>query len=128
MRPIHAFMGWAVVLGFAAIWLWGLVAWIVRAATGGRAGEPGRVFWGVLGGVQALLIVQALAGVALLVAGGRVPVLHYVYGAIFPILLLMVAHVLAREAFRHAPWAPFALAAFFSFGLTLRALQTGGAF
>jgi hypothetical protein len=34
--------------------------------------------------------------------------------------------VLARDAFAHRPWAPFALAAFFSFGLTLRALMTGG--
>jgi hypothetical protein len=33
--------------------------------------------------------------------------------------------VLARDAFSHRPWAPFALAAFFSFGLTLRALMTG---
>jgi hypothetical protein len=48
-----------------------------------------------------------------------------VYGAIFPALVLGVAHVLARDAFSHRPWAPFAMAAFFCFGLTLRALMTG---
>jgi hypothetical protein len=75
--------------------------------------------------VQGTVLVQALVGVILLVFGGRTSLLHIVYGAIFPVLVLGVAHVLARDAFSHRPWAPFALASFFCFGLTLRALMTG---
>jgi hypothetical protein len=66
-----------------------------------------------------------LVGVILLLIGGRATILHIVYGAVFPALVLGVAHVLAREAFAHRPWAPFAMASFFCFGLTLRALMTG---
>jgi hypothetical protein len=110
--------GWSIVVGFGILWMWGLGAWIFRRG-------PGRFFWWVVGYVQATVLIQGVVGVILLVAGGEVAVLHYVYGVIFPVLVLLTAHVLAREAFAHRPWAPFALAAFFSFGLTLRALMTG---
>jgi hypothetical protein len=119
VRLVHLILGWSIILGFAGLWLWGLGAWTFRRGTG-------RYFWWILAYVQAALLIQGLVGVILLVAGGRVPVLHYVYGVIFPVLVLLTAHVLARDAFAHRPWAPFALAAFFSFGLTLRALMTGG--
>jgi hypothetical protein len=119
MRLVHLIMGWSIIVGFASLWLWGLGAWIVRRGTG-------RYFWWILAYLQAALLIQGLVGVILLVAGGQVPVLHYVYGVVFPVLVLLTAHVLARDAFAHRPWAPFALAAFFSFGLTLRALMTGG--
>jgi hypothetical protein len=119
MRLVHLILGWSIILGFAGLSLWGLGAWIVRR-------EAGRYFWWILAYVQAAVLTQGVVGVILLIVGGRVPVLHYVYGFIFPVLVLLTAHVLAREAFAHRPWAPFALAAFFSFGLTLRALMTGG--
>jgi hypothetical protein len=118
VRLLHLLVGWSIVAGFGIVWLWGLAAWITRRG-------PGRYYWWVVAYVQATLLIQALVGVILIVAGGRAPALHYVYGVIFPVLVLVTAHVLAREAFAHRPWAPFALAAFFSFGLTLRALMTG---
>jgi hypothetical protein len=118
VRLLHLVIGWSIVGAFGTLWLWGLGTWIIRRG-------PGRYFWWVLAYVQATVLIQGLVGVILLVAGGRVPVLHYVYGVIFPVLVLLTAHVLARDAFSHRPWAPFALAAFFSFGLTLRALMTG---
>jgi hypothetical protein len=118
VRILHVVAGWSIVVGFGILWMWGLGAWIFRRG-------PGRFFWWVVGYVQATVLIQGVVGVILLVAGGEVPVLHYVYGVIFPVLVLLTAHVLAREAFAHRPWAPFALAAFFSFGLTLRALMTG---
>lgn len=118
MHLLHEVIGWSIVGAFAVLWLWGMGAWVARRG-------PGRYFWWVVAYVQAVVLVQALVGVILLATGGRVPVLHYVYGAIFPVLVLLTAHVLAREAFSHKPWAPFSLAAFFSFGLTLRALMTG---
>jgi hypothetical protein len=118
VRLLHLLAGWSIVVAFGVLWLWGLGTWILRRG-------PGRAFWWLVGFVQASVLVQAVIGVALLIGGGRVPALHYVYGAVFPVLVLTVAHVLARDAFAHRPWAPFALAAFFSFGLTLRALMTG---
>jgi len=118
VRPVHLVVGWLIVGGFAALWLWGLGLWIFRR-------NAPRPFWVVVGFLQATLLVQALVGIVLLLTGGRASALHYVYGVVFPVLLLLVAHVLAREMFAHRPWAPFALAAFFVFGLTLRALQTG---
>lgn len=118
MRPVHLAIGWGIVGAFGILWLWGLGTWILRRG-------PGRAFWWLVGAVQATLLVQALVGVVLLLAGGGASPLHYVYGIVFPVLVLAVAHVLARDAFAHRPWAPFALAAFFCFGLTLRALMTG---
>jgi hypothetical protein len=118
VREVHLAVGWTIVGGFGLLWLWGLATWILRRG-------PGRAFWWVLGFIQVTLLVQAAVGLVLVGMGGRPPLLHYVYGIVFPVLVLATAHVLARDAFAHRPWAPFALAAFFSFGLTLRALMTG---
>jgi hypothetical protein len=118
MRVLHAALGWGIVGAFGVLWLWGLGLWIFRR-------QPSRGFWWIVAFVQAGVLLQAVAGVVLLILGGRAPALHYVYGVIFPVLVLLVAHVLARDAFAHRPWVPFAAAAFFSFGLTLRALMTG---
>lgn len=118
MRFVHLVAGWGIVGIFGVLSLWGLGTWILRRG-------PGRAFWWVVGFVQGTVLIQAVVGVVLLAAGGRVPALHYVYGIVFPVLVLLVAHVLARDAFAHRPWAPFAMASFFCFGLTLRALMTG---
>jgi hypothetical protein len=118
VRLIHAALGWSIVVGFGLMTLWGLATWILRRG-------PGRPFWWLLTYLQVALLVQALAGGILFVLGGRAALLHYVYGVVFPVLVLIVAHVVAREIFSHRPWAPFALAAFFCFGLTGRALMTG---
>jgi drug/metabolite transporter (DMT)-like permease len=71
-------------------------------------------------------VVQALVGIVLLVLGYRPTTwLHYVYG-FGPLVLLAIAHAFAREEpLRAQPWVPFAWAAFFCFGLALRALTTG---
>ncbi len=115
---MHLVAGSAIVGAFGILWMWGLVTWIIRRG-------PGRAYWWMVGFVQAVVLLQALVGVILLLTGGRATILHIVYGAIFPALVLVVAHVLARDAFAHRPWAPFAMGAFFCFGLTLRALMTG---
>ncbi|MDQ4059067.1 MAG: hypothetical protein M3124_08090 [Actinomycetota bacterium] len=118
MKLIHSVIGWAIVIGFGTLWLWGMGALVFRRV-------PGRRYWWLLAFLQGSVLIQALAGVVLLLLGGREDALHYVYGVIFPVLLLLVAHVLAREQFSHKPWLPFAVAAFFCLGLTLRALTTG---
>jgi hypothetical protein len=118
MHLIHTGVGWAIVAAFGIIWLWGMGALIFRRG-------PGRKYWWLIAFVQGTLIVQGVAGVILLILGGRASALHYVYGVIFPALVLIVAHVVAREQFAHRPWLPFAVASFFCLGLTLRALMTG---
>ena len=88
--------------------------------------DPGTWYWRLLAAVQVVIGLQLVAGIVLLAIYGwhARPLLHYFYGAVFPILILVVAHVVARGMERDR-WVPFAWAGFFCFGLTLRALQTG---
>lgn len=124
MRLVHQVIGWAIVGSFALLWLWSMVAWIALKAR--QVAGPGRPFWWLLGVVQASVLVQAIVGIVLLFMGGHAELLHYVYGAVFPILLLAIAHVLARDdRFADRPWLVFGWASFFIFGLTFRALDTG---
>ena len=118
MNGVHAFVGFAIVGGFALLTLWGLATWVTRRG-------PGKAFWWLLGTLQAALILQLLVGLVLLAMGGTSGMLHYLYGVAFPVLILVGAHWLARDAFADRPWAPFAVGSFFIFGLTLRALMTG---
>jgi hypothetical protein len=120
MPTLHKFIGYAVV-GLAAILpLWGLVALIVKR-------EPNRWFWRVLAGLQVVLVLQVVAGIALLAAGHHLPsTLHFLYGSVFPAIVLVVAHVIGRGLDEEEDaWKVFAIAGFFLFGLTLRALTTG---
>jgi hypothetical protein len=132
VSTLHRVIGFAVVAIFALGWIWGLGAKIARR-------EPGNGFWIWLTVAQVAAGAQALLGTILLVIGRRVETegvlggtLHYVYGYL-PLLLLVFAHVVAREGNARAvgidrpirPWVPFAWASFISFGLTLRALMTG---
>jgi len=116
---IHELIGFVVVGLFAIGWVWGLGAYVLKRG-------PGEPFWRWLTVAQVVAIVQALIGTVLLIAGYRPPTaLHYVYG-FGPLVILAIAHALAREeSFQTRPWLPFALGAFICFGLTLRALMTG---
>ncbi len=119
MTEIHRIVGFVVVGIFTIGWLFGLVLWIGRRDAGGW-------FWRWLVAAQVVAILQAFLGLILLLLGRRPPTsLHYVYG-FGPLVIFAIGHLLAREeAFRSKPWAPFALASFISFGLSLRALMTG---
>lgn len=120
MPTIHEFIGYAIV-GLAAILpLWGLVALIAKR-------EPNRWFWHILAVLQGVLVLQLIAGIILLATGHRLPsVLHFLYGAVFPAVVLVVAHVIGRGLEKEEDtWKAFAIAGFFLFGLTLRALTTG---
>jgi hypothetical protein len=117
---IHKFIGFAIV-GLAAILpLWGLVALIVKR-------EPNRWFWRIVAALQVAIVVQLIAGVVLLAIGRSLPsILHFLYGVVFPAIVLVVAHVIGRGlAEEEDTWKVFAVAGFFLFGLTLRALTTG---
>lgn len=117
MRAAHTVIGWSIVVAFAALWVSGLVTKALRRR------DPGRWFWVVVAVVQVAVGLQLIAGIVLLILGGRQPLLHYAYG-VFPVLALAVAHIVSRWADRPA-WVNFAWASFFCFGLTLRALMTG---
>ena len=120
MGAVHKSIGFGIV-GLAAILpLWGLLALIARR-------EPNRWFWHVLAVLQVALILQLIAGVILLATGHRLPsLLHFFYGVVFPAIVLVVGHVIGRGlANEEDTWKVFAVAGFFVFGLTLRALTTG---
>jgi len=119
MSDVHRLAGYLVVGIFSIGWLFGLALWISRK-------QAGDWFWRWLVAAQVVAIIEALVGAVLLAMGREVTTwLHYVYG-FGPIVIFVVAHLLAREEqFRLRPWVPFAMASFISFGLSLRALMTG---
>ena len=119
MSELHELAGYLIVGLFTLGWVFGLVLLISRR-------QAGDWFWRWLTVAQVVAIAQALLGAILFVAGGRPTTwLHYVYG-FGPLVIFGIGHLLARDdAFRARPWAPFALASFISFGLSLRALTTG---
>ena len=110
---------------FAIGWLWPLGALIARRG-------PGERYWQWLMVAQVTAGLQVLIGIVLLLLGRRpTEWLHYVYG-FGPIVILIIAHALARDLQKTQPgakpiqpWVPFAFAAFICFGLTLRGLMTG---
>ena len=119
MVGIHETVGFVVIGIFTIGWIFGLVLWVSRRAAGAW-------FWRWLTAAQVIAILQALIGVILVISGKRPTTwLHYVYG-FGPLVIFAIGHALARdEMFRGKPWAPFAMASFISFGLSLRALMTG---
>jgi hypothetical protein len=117
---VHAWIGFAIVGGWALLFLSGVVLWLLR-----RRDVP-RWFWGLLAVLQVLLGLQLVAGIVVLATGRRADILHYGYGVVFPVIVLVVAHSVARGLDDQTDaWKVFAIASFFVFGLTLRALTTG---
>jgi len=117
---LHAVIGFAIVSGWFVLFAWGAGAFVVKR-------EPNPWFWRLLALLQVLLIMQLVAGGILLLSGHRADsFLHYLYGALFPGVVLVVGHVMARGMADEADtWKVFAIASFFIFGLTLRARTTG---
>ena len=120
MSEIHRFIAYAIVGGFGVLFLWGLVALVAKR-------DPTGWWWRLLAGLQAGLGLQLVAGVVLLLFGRRLPsLLHLFYGSLFPVGVLVVAHVLGRGMDHERDTVRvFVIASFFVFGLTLRALTTG---
>jgi len=117
---IHAFVGFVIVGGWLILTLWGGISWWPLRR------EPSRWFWRLLGVLQAILVLQVIIGLTLWARHPLPAFLHPLYGAVFPAIVLVVAHVLARGMdIESERWKVFAVAAFFVFGLTLRALMTG---
>jgi hypothetical protein len=118
MGDFHKIEGFVIVAGWGVLFLWGVGLFLAKR-------DAGRLYWGLLAVLQVLLGVQLLAGLVLLAAGDRRPVLHYLYGAVFPAGVLVVCHVLSRGLEKPPYHLFFTWGAFFVFGLTARALMTG---
>jgi hypothetical protein len=117
---VHTWIGFAIVAGWAVLFLAGAAMFLLRRR------QAWRWFWGLLAVLQVLLGVQLVAGIVVLATGGRADILHYGYGVLFPVIVLIVAHTTARGMDDpDDAWKVFAIASFFVFGLTLRALTTG---
>jgi hypothetical protein len=81
--------------------------------------------------MQVALGIQAAIGIILFLLGYRPNSngpswLHYIYGLIFPVVVLGFAHRYAqRDRFKDIPWLVFGVAAFLIGFATIRAIQTG---
>jgi hypothetical protein len=89
VSDLHTTLGWVAIAvnGLAA--LIGAAAWLARR-------NP-RAFWIVLRTGQALIMLEAVAGAALLLSGHDLPRLHLVYG-LMPIAVSFVAEQLRLTA------------------------------
>jgi hypothetical protein len=118
MARFHTLEGYVIVAGWGVLFLFGVGLFITRR-------DANRLYWGLLTVLQVLLGVQLVAGLVLLAGGGRPALLHYLYGAVFPALVLVVCHVLTRGLEKPPYHLFFTIGAFVVFGLTARALMTG---
>ncbi|MDQ4143589.1 MAG: hypothetical protein M3198_07575 [Actinomycetota bacterium] len=124
MTEVHLLIGYSIPAGFALLFVLTVYAFV-------RDRPPGGLFWNLLAALQIVLGIQLVVGVVLFASGLRPRTqgphwLHYVYGAVLPALVLVVAHrAAASERFRAIPWLAFGIAAFVCFASTFRALQTG---
>jgi hypothetical protein len=118
---IHAWIGFAIVALWAVLFLAGATMFLLRRR------QAWGWFWGLLAALQVLLGLQFVAGLVVLLTGHLADsILHYAYGVVFPVIVLVVAHTVARGLDDPDDgWKVFAIASFFVFGLTLRALTTG---
>lgn len=122
MNLLHRLVGYSVPVGFGLLALWALISYF-------RNREPHRSYWALLAAVQVVVGFQVIVGGILFAIGGRPATpgpqwLHYAYGGLFPIVVLVLAHRWARRA-EGVAWMVFGAASLVNFGLTFRALQTG---
>lgn len=119
-------------LGLAIVGSWIIIClWALTLRLMGRA-EDTPTFWRAVSLAQLLLVVQLVVGLVLLAIGRRPGpgsrvgdlLFHLGYGAVFPLIVLVVAHSWARTG-RYNAHAVFALVGLVNFGLTMRAWQVG---
>ncbi|MDP9226643.1 MAG: hypothetical protein M3P18_22945 [Actinomycetota bacterium] len=124
MTEIHRYFAFVIPTGWLLLAVW-------SGATLLRNKPPNSRFWSLLAVMQVALGIQAALGIILFVMGYRPHSngpswLHYVYGLIFPVVVLTFAHRYARsERFKDIPWLVFGVAAFLIGFSTIRAIQTG---
>lgn len=122
MTDLHVYVAYSIPAGFAILTLVSIYSYFSNR-------EAPAWYWTILGILQAILGVQLLIGLYLFATGARPESngpswLHYVYGAGFPILVLVIAHVQSRKR-PGVEVLIFGVAAFLCTFATIRALQTG---
>jgi hypothetical protein len=125
-------IGLAVVSVWAVIMFWSLALIPLRY-------EETPTFWRAVSVAQVLLVLQAAVGLVLvawwLFGDGQAPganagggwfntTFHLLYGVVFPFVVLLVGHAVARSG-RYRPHAVFAVVGLVNFGLTARAFMVG---
>lgn len=123
------------VLGFAVIGAWATICgWSLALRFLHYEETP--TFWKAVSVAQILLVLQLLAGLVLmalwLLGSGGPPggggwfngTFHLLYGIVFPVVVLLYGHRVAREG-RFDPHAVFAVVGLVIFGLTSRAWAVG---
>lgn len=123
MTAFHRYLGALLILLFVVIGLWGLTLRLLRRE------EAPEALWAVQHWTENLVVVQTVLGLVMLLLGRRVFAqpeawLHYFYGSLFPLIALVGGRMASLRRERYA-YVGLAWGAFFAFGLTLRALQTG---
>jgi hypothetical protein len=123
VTDLHRYVAYSIPTGFAVLLLVSLFTYLFNR-------EPGEWYWRLLAFLQIVLAIQAVVGLVLFLAGRRAtgqetfPGGHYIYGAVFPLIVLFFAHRYARR-YPNVSVAIFGFAAFLCVGLTLRAFTTG---
>ncbi|HEY8340692.1 MAG TPA: hypothetical protein VIK95_12525 [Egibacteraceae bacterium] len=126
LTALHGYViGFAIMASWLVIMVWALVLRLLRA-------EDTPVFWRAVSVAQILLVVQLVVGITLFLMG-RVPgpaggvgtvVFHLAYGVVFPLVVLVVGHGMARAG-RYRPHTVFAVVGLVNFALALRAWMVG---
>lgn len=122
MTDIHLYIAYAVPTGFGILFLISAFSYFSNR-------EAPNWYWTLLGSLQGVMGLQLLVGLYLFISGARPQSngpswLHYVYGAGFPLLVLVIAHMQARKR-PGVEMLFFGVAAFLCTFSTIRALQTG---
>jgi hypothetical protein len=132
MESVSGFSGLHAWVGLVIVSTWGVVSgWSFALSFTSYDETPG--FWRAVSVAQVLLAVQLLFGLGLYFGRGFAPIgvqgwfstlFHPLYGFVFPLLVLFLAHQQARKHGRN-PHRVFALAAFVIFALTARGWMVG---
>ncbi len=112
---VHRTLGTILVFLFFLASVVGGVSAVLRRVIAGP-------FWVLLGLGQVGLLAQAAIGIVLLILGARPVPLHFFYGGVFPVAVLVWTHLDARRR-GHATFFP--LATLVVAALLARAWQTG---
>jgi hypothetical protein len=118
MNDLHRAVAYLIPAGFGILVILAALVYL-------RNRGPGRGFYGLLAALQGILVLQAVVGVILLLLGRRPEHwLHFVYGAGFPLFVLVIAHQQARKR-PGLEAAMFGIAAFLCAFSSWRAWITG---
>ena len=118
MVELHGRFAVAAVLYMIVVGVWGVVSYFRRSGISGS-------FRGTLFIGEGMLVIEAILGMALLATGHRPPdKLHFLYGALAPLILPLSVSVAKTRPPRQVPLI-YGVAALLIVGLAIRAIVTG---